>query len=250
MVKPLPEAPADGIGGMAGPLRPGRRRFSWPGRITRCGPRGWAIHARPLCPVSVQFCVLPFQGRPLTPAIRHASAFEAPRAINRANCSRFAACGNAPGRPRAIAAPEPLGCCNVQPALVGEFAHTQFITAMLTLPASARAGLWRPGQRRQVLQRRNIAWARRLPGVPPGKAGHAGAGRPGRGTHLHLLGAGGLGTNRRPGGHGRRRPGVARRHGGSADGGRCAAMPPAVGRPGLQRDVRAGRRQPQAAGSR
>ena len=43
-------------------------------------------------------------------------------------------------------------------------------------------GAIQPGRHRD-------AWAPRLPGALPDKAGHAGAGRPGRGTHLRLLGA-------------------------------------------------------------
>src|SRR5215207_10615179 len=46
------------------------------------------------------------------PTIRQASELDTPRAINRANCSRFAVCGAGPGRPWAIATPEPLECCD------------------------------------------------------------------------------------------------------------------------------------------
>src|SRR5512135_721752 len=57
-------------------------------------------------------CRQRFPVRGLTPTIRHASAFDTPREINRVNSSRFAVCGTGPGRPRTIATPEHLGCCD------------------------------------------------------------------------------------------------------------------------------------------
>ena len=56
-------------------------------------------HCTPLLLVIVRPCRHRFPVHGFTPTIRHASALEVPRAINRANCSRLAVCGASPGTP-------------------------------------------------------------------------------------------------------------------------------------------------------
>ena len=104
----------------------------------------------------------------------------------------------------------------------------------------------RPGRAVRPGRHRN-AGPRRVPWAVPGKARHDRPGRPLRPKDVGVLDARGARAHRRPRRHGLEGSRAAGRHRAPPDRRRRAAVQPAVRRPRLERRLRAGGRQPDAA---